>query len=471
VTIIFHVCRLNESIEMKQTRLLSKDPNIIAEIKIINASEETDGNVIFTKHDNGRRADPIHFKPIGDLTAQFYNGTLDVAKHCGIIDPRVEMINSQGNWGCDVLVKLDNTGEQEDHTDSSIDPRDPVFLSYADTLKHKEKYECYDSRVHGAVNVFTNNSRTKGDCLVRPDGSAILLPILTTTFVAGYLPHHGSGNYSQEPVFKKFGYGDCPDFYRAGSAEQFKVFFHNLYEVVIFKAFLPHTEVYHKPLHAYNCILCGDQDYFTDPYCAHCMLSEKNLLLYCKGSSNSFALGIKYVGAAPLNTGDKIECEIVAEIMNEENYHARFKESFRNFGIVCAIKLPQHTAEEMEAGAEDFNTMQYYLVYLVKRSFLAAMQTSKDPTKCNVELVNFLAGQGGPFLRATQPITRDSELILRATNFPLFWDLIIASDKNLYLTATRVMAVHEKSLTVSTKKNLKRKGSQSAEVELDFDCE
>jgi hypothetical protein len=99
------------------------------------------------------------------------------------------------------------------------------------------------------------------------------------------------------------------------------------------------------------------------------------------------------------------------------------------------------------------------------------MQTSKDPTKCNVELINFLAGQGGPFLRATQPITRDSELILRATNFPLFWDLIVASDKNLYLTAKRVMTVHEKSLDVSAKKSLKRKISRSTEIELDFDCE
>jgi hypothetical protein len=444
---------LNAAIELKRDRLMSVDAKVIASIKIINASEETDNNLEYTKHDHGRRAAPHNFHPQDDPISQFYNGTFDVAKHCGILDPRVEMINSQGNWGCDVLVKLDGTGEQENHTDSSINPLDPVFLSYADAIKHREKYKYYDSRVHGAVNVFTNSSRTKADCLIRPDGSVIPLPILTTTLLAGYIPHHGSGNYSQEAVFKKFGYGDCPDFYRAGSVEQFKVYFHNLYEVVVFKSYLPHTEVYHKPLHPYHCLLCKEPDnYFTDPYCADCLLSELELLLCCEGPSDKFTTGIKYVGATPIHTGDQVQCVIIAEVMTAECYHSRFNESFRSFGVVCAVKLPQHTAEEINAGAEDCPNNQFYLVYLVKRSFIAAMQTSEDPTKYNVEMVNFLAGQGGPFLRATRPITRDSELILRATSSPLYWNLIVALDQNLFKTANRVMAVYQKSKIASAKK-------------------
>jgi hypothetical protein len=51
----------------------------------------------------------------------------------------------------DILVKLKNTGEQEDHTAGNVNPLEPVFLSYADTLKQREKYECYDSRINGAV--------------------------------------------------------------------------------------------------------------------------------------------------------------------------------------------------------------------------------------------------------------------------------------------------------------------------------
>jgi hypothetical protein len=387
-------------------------------------------------HDNGRRAVPHNFRRVGDPVAQFHNCQFDIAKCCGILDPRIEMINSQGNWGLDILVKLKNTGEQENHTDGNVNPLDPVFLSYADTLKQREKYERYDSRIHGAVNVFTNSSRTKADCLIRPDNRPINMPVLTTTFVAAYLPHHGSGNYSQEPVFKQFTYGDCPDFDRAGSVEQFKVYFHNLYEVVVFRTAIPHSEVYHEPLHFYPCVKCGKSDYYTYPVCADCLLHQYNLLLICSGSRSAFSLGVLFVGEHYINKDYRVPCDVQAEIMTEEDYHTRFHQRFRTFGLVSVIKLPLNA----------FNAIQHYLVYLVKHSFLAAMRTSDDPEVYNVELVDFLEGQGGAFLRATRSLFQFTELVLHTSNAPdqpLFKDLLVAVDPKAFTTANNVTSVFE----------------------------
>jgi hypothetical protein len=209
--------------------------------------------------------------------------------------------------------------------------------------------------------------------------------------VAGYLPHFGSGNFTQSPVLKQFGYGDCPDFQRRGADEQFKVFHYNQYDVVVRKTVMPYREMYHAPQQSFNCLCCGNIDYFTEPYCTECLDKKKSLLLSFEGNIDKFKLTILYSGVS-LGCAERFNLQVAAEIMTEEEYHDRFQERFRIFGMVGVIKLPQHTHQEQEVeGILDSidPTKQFYLVYLERRSFVAAMETSMDPAIYNVELLNF----------------------------------------------------------------------------------
>ena len=423
---------LNVNIESVASELTTKDPELAVKLKIINASEETDFLLQYTKFDHGRRAKFHNFSRM-DPVAQYHNSMLDIVKCCGILDPGVEMINSRGNWGMDVLAKLPGTGDQEDHTDNSVDPSLPLFKSYADTLNCKEKYRIYNTRRDGAVNSFTNSSNTIGDCLVRPGGKPIPLPVLTTTFVAGYLPHHGTGNYSRSTIFKHFGYGDSPDFNRAGAVQQFKVFHYAHANVVIRWSKEPYHEVYHKELRSYQCVMCGRKDYFLDPYCACCMLHHFDLLLCCEGSNTSFNLGLMYVG------GDGFECdEIVvgvdAEIMTSNEYHIRFKDSFRAYGLVGVIELPPNSSE----------SEQLYVIYMVRHTFLAALETSMDPDLYNVELTDYFDDGCKPVLRATKHIVGGihTKLVLRAQK-PLCDGLMMDPITSAFTAAHAIMDVYQ----------------------------
>lgn len=121
-----------------------------------------------------------------------------------------------------------------------------------------------------------------------------------------------------------------------------------------------------------------------------------------------------------------LDCQIDAEIMTAEAYHVRFEERFRNFGLVGVIKLPQCSHQQSADGMEDSldPNKQFYLVYLERHSFLAAMETSMDSGLYNVELLNFLGGddETGPFLQSTRKINGlMDKLVLRAPDRALLF--------------------------------------------------
>jgi hypothetical protein len=271
---------------------------------------------------------------------------------------------------------------------------------------------------------------------------------------------------------KKFGYGDVPRFLRAGAVEQFKVFYYIQYEVIVRKMVEPYHEVYHEPQQFYNCVMCGNKDYYTAPYCTSCLAHKKCMLLSCDGVKENFKLSLLYIGCADCLEDDYSiwNMQIDAEIMTEEAYHIRFKETFRLFGMVGAIKLPLQTIEEEADGI--MRETRYYLVYLEIHCLLAAMETSMDPSVYNVELTNF-TGDGdkkGPSLRVTRTIPgRNSKsgltkLVLRAHDrYALYHKVEIEPDIKKWETAEAICS--EFGIQISSEAELLPKD------QLDFDDE
>eukprot|EP01034_Spumella_vulgaris_P021784 gene21784-27850_t len=439
--------RLQKDMELRKDELLSEDERKVAGMKIINAAEENDYNKTFMSVDNKRRTVHHNFKEGGDPTVQYYKSTFDIIKLCGIMAPRTEMINSQGNWGKDILIKLKKCPAQQPHTDGNVDETTPLIRTYAEAVGSAEMYEFYDSRTCLGVNVFTNTSGY-ADYLETPGGGSIPLPNNTTTLVGAWVPHFGSGNYYCDPILKDFIYGDPPDAIRAGSTNQFKVFLLSVHEIVIIKNLRPYPE---------------------------------------------------YVGYIPLEEGARVNVKVRGEIMTENDYHDRFHQRFHKFGLIGAIYLPaasgdlvpsgdewsindktqvemdedresetegkqqvgevekedeskekagendeeeiakegeyeiferereENEVDETEVNGEEEEEEEKnndhgtnfggvdanYLISLSQRAYLSAMEVSLNPRKYNVELVNYLGEEGGPFLRVTRPIKREEDMVLR----------------------------------------------------------
>jgi hypothetical protein len=74
------------------------------------------------------------------------------------------------------------------------------------------------------------------------------------------------------------------------------------------------------------------------------------------------------------------------------------------------------------------------------------MTSSLNPTVYNVELVNFLVGQGKPFLRATRVIKYNDTLVLRGQKGKLFKRLIMDRDVKCFNTANDAMKSHIKKV-------------------------
>jgi hypothetical protein len=141
--------------------------------------------------------------------------------------------------------------------------------------------------------------------------------------------------------------------------------------------------------------------------------------------------------------GDGFECdEIVvgvdAEIMTSNEYHIRFKDSFRAYGLVGVIELPPNSSE----------SEQLYVIYMVRHTFLAALETSMDPDLYNVELTDYFDDGCKPVLRATKHIVGGihTKLVLRAhdrVQKPLCDGLMMDPITSAFTAAHAIMDVYQ----------------------------
>ena len=214
-----------EKVRLKLTRELLTN----AKRKLIN---QPNGGALcdeFTADDDLRRAVSITFRPSLMNLQILVEYIVQQFVHIGFIHPGSKAGNALGKEGLELLFKGPGLEEQVPHYDFPCFLDTNQFLSYAHSQRQKLKF---DPKLDGGVSLFINHTG-KTDYLKRPDGTLFIVPKYSFCILRGNVAHCGTGNSTDDAVFKFFCYIDPVQYDRVNNPYKDSVFLFDEFRQIV----------------------------------------------------------------------------------------------------------------------------------------------------------------------------------------------------------------------------------------------
>jgi hypothetical protein len=377
------VVNVFEDIEKRYARTLITDANR----RLINRASGGKYSSIYTKWDDKRRAVSIAFDARTrslQIMVEYY---IQQFVHFGILHPNTKITNARGDFGVELLYKgVGLKGPQVAHYDFPQTDNSKHFLSYANSI---DRSLPFDLQLDGGCSFFLNHKdidETSG-C---PDGRTIVIPAFSFCILRGNLAHFGSGNTTEQPVFKFFAFLDPVEFERTTSSFRDVVFLFDEYQQFIRAGTPPHEVKIQTAIKPYYCAQCRDTSYYTYPLCKFCLQDKWHVTVSWKEEQKRFAY--TYNGARALKP------------------HHKFPDPFKH-GIVrleqFAIDFP--VLQETRIGYVPLS-QSHCAHFLDYKSVLATIK--QDPDQFNVK--TYFDGAFAWLMTCDTNIQPNDELILQS---------------------------------------------------------
>jgi hypothetical protein len=346
----------------------------------------------FTANDDLRRAVSITFRPSLASLQIVVEYMVKQFIHIGFVHPDSKAGNALGKEGLELLFKGPGLEEQVPHYDFPCFKDTNQFLSYAHSQRNKLKF---DSKLDGGVSLFINHT-SKTDYLRRPDGTLIIIPKYSFCILRGNVAHCGTGNSTDDAIFKFFCYIDPVQYDRSNNPYKDSVFLFDEFRQIVRAVVKPCSVQLVTKTFPYLCIYCFGTFHYTNPMCMGCMQKHWNVALTCD-DDNRFLYTYRPSRGKQLRLGYVFPDVVTDGFISKEEYNRKYSIHFGAEIIGCVSVSDSH-----------------YLCFLEHKSFLATMK--KSMTDYNVELIVTESADGlqGELCVTSEFLFKDTELILKA---------------------------------------------------------
>jgi hypothetical protein len=357
------------------------------ERRLINQGSGGKYSVIHTSEDDQRRAVSIAFdhqtKSL-QILVEYY---VDQFIHLGLIHPDTKVCNASGKLGLELLFKGPGLKSQVDHYDLPQTKNSRLFQSFHHSMDNKLPF---NPKLDGGATLFLNHKSTD-DYLGCPDGKTIVIPAYSFCILRGNVPHCGTGNDTDEPILKFFGFLDPIEFNRTTNKYKDVVFLYDEYKQYVRSVIHPYQLQLQTRILPYLCAYCRDSCYYTYPLCQMCMINNWQLSLSWDDENSSFIY--TYIGNKCLEPTYTFPDAFQKGLTSK----TRFAE---DFPILSGSNIGNLPVSETYC----FSFMNY-------KSILLTMP--KSVSKFNVEL--YFDGKLG-WLQTTEKIEPGTQLTLNAVD-------------------------------------------------------